>query len=106
GSSPLAKWLAKESLGWLSFWNGELIEQGGFSPFDAVAVGYAALPELFGCRGLHGRVGSSVFLAPFRVGRDFAVSAPGQGRPVRYCDSVDATFKTILIDRLAAGDRS
>jgi inosine-uridine nucleoside N-ribohydrolase len=97
----LASWLAEASEEWLAFWQGRLIENPGFNPFDAAAVGYVALPGLFKCRDMRARIGSSVFLAPFGLGRDLEVSDNKRGAPVRYCDSVDARFKSILLERLS-----
>jgi len=99
----LASWLAAVSEEWLSFWQGGLIDKPGFSPFDAAAVGYAALPDLFACRETRARIGFSVFLAPFGLGRDLEVAEGIDGAPVRYCDGVNARFRSILLERLQSG---
>jgi inosine-uridine nucleoside N-ribohydrolase len=96
----LAGWLAEASKPWLSFWHGRLIERPGFSPFDALAVGYVAQPQLFECNAAHARIGFSVFLAPFGLGRDLEVADGIDGVPVRYCDTVHPSFKHTLLDRL------
>jgi pyrimidine-specific ribonucleoside hydrolase len=101
-SSRLARWLATESQGWLAFWQGELMQKRGFAPFDALAIGLVARPDLFGCADLRARIGFSVFLAPFGLGRDLEVGASKRGWPVRYCRTVDPRFKALMIERLEA----
>jgi len=98
----LAKWLVDSSAGWMSFWQGSLIDKRGFSPFDALAVGSTALPGLFDCSDRRARIGFSVFLAPFGLGRDLeVVDATQGGAPVRYCRTLDARFKEMMLERLA-----
>ena len=96
---PLAAWLAERSEGWLAFWRGKLMDSDGFSPFDALAVGQAAWPDLFACRPARARVGFSVFLAPFGLGRDLEVRRD-EGAPVRYCDALQPRVKSLLLQRL------
>lgn len=101
-SSRLARWLATESQGWLAFWQGELMHKRGFAPFDALAIGLLVRPELFDCADLRARIGFSVFLAPFGLGRDLEVVGSRRGWPVRYCRTVDPRFKALMIERLEA----
>ncbi|MCW5662042.1 MAG: nucleoside hydrolase [Burkholderiaceae bacterium] len=96
----LAAWLAERSEGWLEFWQGQLMDSDGFSPFDALAVGQTAWPGLFTCRPARARIGFSVFLAPFDLGRDLEVTERGTGTPVRYCDGVQPPFKPLMLQRL------
>lgn len=103
--SRLARWLVEMSGPWLSFWQSGLMEKRGFSPFDALAVGYAARPASFECRDLRARMGFSVFLAPFGLGRDLEVIDGGRGVPVRYCHAVDPRFVSLMLERLQAGPR-
>lgn len=100
GGGALPSAIAEASAGWLAFWQGGLIEGPGFSPFDALAVGYVALPDLFRCHEARARIGFSVFLAPFGPGRDLEVAADIGGAPVRYCDALDPGFKRVLLQRL------
>jgi pyrimidine-specific ribonucleoside hydrolase len=100
--SRLASWLVEKSAGWMSFWQGDLIDKHGFSPFDALAVGSAALPDMFHCIDARARIGFSIFLAPFGLGRDLeVVDATQSGAPVRYCRTLDAEFKSVMLERLA-----
>jgi inosine-uridine nucleoside N-ribohydrolase len=100
GGGRLARWLVDVSGAWMSFWQSGLMEQRGFSPFDALAVGFAALPGLFECRDQRARLGFSVFLAPFGLGRDLEVADGSRGVPVRYCHTVDPRFKSVMFERL------
>jgi inosine-uridine nucleoside N-ribohydrolase len=71
--------------------------------FDALAVGYVANPKLFDCHEKRARIGFSVFLAPFGLGRDLEVTErQTEGVPVSYCSAVAPGFKSMLLDRMAA----
>ena len=94
-----AQWLRQVSLSWMSFWEDRLHKQG-FHPFDALAVGYVTMPDLFDCEILPARIGFSLFLEPFGLGHDLEVAQDLKGSQVYYCSNVDRQFKTRLIDRL------
>lgn len=94
-----AHWLRQASQSWMSFWEDRLHKQG-FYPFDALAVGYVTMPDLFGCEILPARIGFSIFLEPFGLGHDLEVAQAINGQQVYYCSDVDRRFKDILIERL------
>ncbi len=94
-----AQWLREVSQPWMSFWEDNLHKQG-FHPFDALAVGYVTMPELFNCEILPARIGFSLFLEPFGLGHDLEVSQAINGQQVYYCSDVDRRFKDRLIERL------
>ena len=94
-----AQWLRQVSLPWMSFWEDHLHKQG-FHPFDALAVGYVTMPDLFHCEILPARIGFSLFLEPFGLGHDLEVAPDIKGSQVYYCSDVDRRFKDRLIDRL------
>ena len=94
-----AQWLRQVSQPWMSFWEDNLHKQG-FYPFDALAVGYVTMPDLFGCEILPARIGFSLFLEPFGLGHDLEVAQDIKGSQVYYCSDVDPQFKDRLIGRL------
>jgi inosine-uridine nucleoside N-ribohydrolase len=94
-----AQWLRQVSQPWMSFWEDRLHKQG-FHPFDALAVGYVTMPDLFNCEILPARIGFSIFLEPFGLGHDLEVAQDLNGSQVYYCSDVDRRFKDRLIDRL------
>jgi pyrimidine-specific ribonucleoside hydrolase len=94
-----AQWLRQVSQPWMSFWEDNLHKQG-FYPFDALAVGYVTIPDLFGCEILPARIGFSLFLEPFGLGHDLEVAQDINGSQVYYCSDVDPRFKDRLIERL------
>ena len=94
-----AHWLRQVSQPWMSFWEDRLHKQG-FYPFDALAVGYVTMPDLFGCEILPARIGFSIFLEPFGLGHDLEVAKAIDGQQVYYCSDVDRRFKDRLIERL------
>ncbi len=94
-----AHWLRQASQSWMSFWEDRLHKQG-FYPFDALAVGYVTMPDLFGCEILPARIGFSIFLEPFGLGHDLEVAQDIKGSQVYYCSDVDRRFKDCLIERL------
>ncbi len=94
-----AQWLGQVSQSWMSFWEDHLHQQG-FHPFDALAVGYVTMPELFSCEILPARIGFNLFLEPFGLGHDLEVAQAINGSQVYYCSDVDRRFKDRLIGRL------
>jgi inosine-uridine nucleoside N-ribohydrolase/uncharacterized membrane protein len=94
-----AQWLRQASQAWMSFWEDRLHKQG-FYPFDALAVGYVTMSDLFSCEILPARIGFSLFLEPFGLGHDLEVAPDLKGSQVYYCSDVDSRFKDRLIDRL------
>ncbi|WP_373543222.1 nucleoside hydrolase [Chamaesiphon sp.] len=94
-----AQWLRQVSQPWMSFWEDRLHKQG-FHPFDALAVGYVTMPDLFDCEISPARIGFSIFLEPFGLGHDLEVAPDIRGSQVYYCSDVDRRFKDRLIDRL------
>ncbi len=94
-----AQWLRQVSQPWMSFWEDNLHKQG-FYPFDALAVGYVTMPDLFNCEILPARIGFSLFLKPFGLGHDLEVAQAINGQQVYYCSDVDRWFKDRLIERL------
>lgn len=94
-----AQWLRQVSQPWMSFWEDRLHKQG-FHPFDALAVGYVTMPDLFHCEISPARIGFSIFLEPFGLGHDLEVAQDIKGSQVYYCSDVDLHFKDRLIDRL------
>lgn len=94
-----AQWLWQVSQPWMSFWEDHLHKQG-FHPFDALAVGYVTMPDLFNCEILPARIGFSLFLEPFGLGHDLEVAQAINGQQVYYCSDVDRRFKDRLIERL------
>jgi inosine-uridine nucleoside N-ribohydrolase len=94
-----ARWLRQVSLPWMSFWEDHL-HKPGFHPFDALAVGYVTMPELFNCKILSARIGFSLFLEPLGLGHDLEVLPAIDGQQVYYCSDVDRRFKDRLIQRL------
>jgi inosine-uridine nucleoside N-ribohydrolase len=94
-----AHWLRQASQSWMSFWEDNLHKRG-FHPFDALAVGYVTMPDLFNCEILPARIGFSLFLEPFGMGRDLEVAQDIKGPQVYYCSDVDQRFKDRLIERL------
>jgi inosine-uridine nucleoside N-ribohydrolase len=99
-----AQWLRQVSQPWMSFWEDNLHKQG-FHPFDALAVGYVTMPDLFDCEILPARIGFSIFLEPFGLGHDLEVAQDINGSQVYYCSDVDSRFKDRLIKRLI-GDKT
>lgn len=99
-------WLAQQSEAWLSFWKSRLMDRRGFHPFDALAAGYLALPDLFQCKPTRARIGSSVFLEPFGIGRDVEAADDLEGVPVTYCYDIAPRFKEMLLTRLTSGRAS
>jgi len=99
-----ARWLRQVSESWMSFWENRL-HRKGFHPFDALAIGYAAMPDLFTCEVRRARIGFSLFLEPFGMGRDLEVAPHIEGPEVFYCLEVDPGFKEIFLERLR-GDMS
>jgi inosine-uridine nucleoside N-ribohydrolase len=94
-----AQWLWQVSQPWMSFWEDNLHKQG-FHPFDALAVGYVTMPDLFDCEILPARIGFSLFLEPFGLGHDLEVAQAIDGSQVYYCSDVDRRFKDRLMERL------
>lgn len=94
-----AQWLRRKSQSWMSFWQNDL-HRKGFHPFDALAVGYVTMPDLFKCEISPARIGFSVFLEPFGIGRDLEVAQDIKGPQVYYCSDVNQRFKDRLIERL------
>jgi inosine-uridine nucleoside N-ribohydrolase len=94
-----AQWLRQVSQPWMSFWEDRLHKQG-FYPFDALAVGYLTMPDLFSCEILPARIGFSLFLEPFGLGHDLEVAQAINGQQVYYCSDIDRQFKDLLIERL------
>lgn len=94
-----ARWLRQVSQPWMSFWEDRLHKKG-FHPFDALAVGYVIMPELFNCEILPARIGFSLFLEPFGLGHDLEVAQVISGQQVYYCSHVDQRFKDLLVERL------
>ena len=88
-----AQWLRQVSQPWMSFWEDRLHKQG-FHPFDALAVGYVTMPDLFNCEISPARMGFSLFLEPFGLGHDLEVAQAIDGKQVYYCSDVDRQFKT------------
>ncbi|MEO7274706.1 MAG: nucleoside hydrolase [Vicinamibacterales bacterium] len=106
---PAARALIPPARRWLALWT-RLFHASGFNPFDALAVGYAAVPGGFGCEtlpveiqtllddvtepGIQGvRVESKPYLL---VSTTCTVSARAL-----YCSSAPARFKQDLLERLA-----
>ena len=109
-----AQWLRQVSQPWMSFWEDHLHKKG-FHPFDALAVGYVTLPDLFHCEISPARIGFSLFLEPFGLGHDLEVAQASilsfgtlreqrryanNRQQVYYCSDVDSQFKDRLIERL------
>ena len=94
-----ARWLAGQSRSWLDFWQDDL-HRKGFYPFDLLAAGYAIAPHSFDCSVRRARMGFSVFLEPFGMGRDLEVGADLPGPQVLYCTTIDAGLKSLLLERL------
>lgn len=94
-----ARWLRQVSQPWMSFWEDHLHKKG-FHPFDALAVGYVTMPELFSCEILPARIGFSLFLEPFGLGHDLEAAETIKGQQVYYCSDVDRRFKEVLIEHL------
>ena len=94
-----ARWLVQASQAWMSFWEDKLHKKG-FHPFDAIAVGYVTSPDLFNCEISPARIGFSIFLEPFGLGRDLEVAQNIKGSQVYYCSDVNQRFKDRLIERL------
>lgn len=94
-----AQWLSDVSRSWFSFWQ-QFLGKDGFHPFDALAVGYAALPEFFTCKQTRARIGFNLFLEPLGIGRDLEVAEDIQGRAVTYCYDLDNRLKDILLERI------
>jgi inosine-uridine nucleoside N-ribohydrolase len=99
------QWLRQVSQPWMSFWEDSLHKKG-FHPFDALAVGYVTIPDLFDCEILSARIGFSLFLEPFGLGHDLEVAQDIKGSQVYYCSDVDRRFKDRLIDRLIGHEKS
>lgn len=95
----VAQWLRQASQSWMSFWQDDLHMQG-FHPFDALAVGYATMPDLFDCEISPAQIGFSIFLEPFGIGRDLEVAQNIKGPQVYYCSDVNQRFKYRLIENL------
>jgi inosine-uridine preferring nucleoside hydrolase len=99
------RWLAQASTPWYRLWRDRLHREG-FSPFDVLAVGYVASPQLFDCRVTRARIGFSAFLAPLGLGRDLEVGDSFNGTPVEYCVHVQPRFKERLLDDLITGRKA
>jgi inosine-uridine nucleoside N-ribohydrolase len=93
------RWLSQASQAWMSFWEDNLHKKG-FHPFDAIAVGYLTMPDLFNCEISSARIGFSIFLEPFGLGRDLEIAQDIKGPQVYYCSDVNQRFKDRLIERL------
>jgi inosine-uridine nucleoside N-ribohydrolase len=93
-----ARWLAMVSEGWLEFWQTRLGAEG-FRPFDSLAVGWVATPELFDCKHEYARIRRR---RSFFFERDsLEVTTTSQrGRAVLYCGSLSLAFKAELMDML------
>ena len=94
-----ARWLAEQSRPWLDFWQDDL-HRKGFYPFDWLAAGYTMAPDAFNCSVRRARMGFSVFLEPFGMGRDLEVGTDLAGPQVLYCTRIDAGLKSLLLERL------
>ena len=104
-----ARWLARLSEGWLSFWQ-TWFRVDGFHPFDGLAVAYLTMPALFTCERLHARVRDETFLG-HRYGSVLEVSQSfAEPSQVTYCRRVDRRLADLMIDvlkgrRMKPGDR-
>lgn len=90
-----AAWLAMRSRPWLAFWTDNL-GGAGFNPFDTLAIGVAATPELIEME----EVGVTIEDAP---GAPLLVAHadPAQGWGAHYCTRPRHGFKDALLERLA-----
>lgn len=95
GAGEAAAWLARRARPWLAFWTDNL-GGAGFNPFDTLAIGVAATPELIESEEV--RVGiEDAPTAPLLV----VHPEPEQGRVARYCTRPAHGFKDDLLARLA-----
>jgi purine nucleosidase len=94
-----ARWLYRNSQGWIAFWERDLHRQG-FYPFDVLAIGYLTMPEYFHCTVSPARIGFDFFTEPLGIGRDLEVAQYMSGPSVYYCSNVDRVFKTKLLKRI------
>ncbi len=98
-SGSLGAWLADRSRGWLRYWR-EDIERRGFSPFDSLAVAYAADGSGFTCREVPAEVRTNWLFHLYPVGLELVASPlVVSARRVTLCTRPPAAFKS---DMLAA----
>ncbi len=99
-SGAQAKWLADTSADWMGHWERRL-GSDGFHPFDALAVGYVAMPDLFRCEALPAEIrwkrSRFVIRDELEVSRDLTTPTTAT-----YCFDVDPRFKVRLMERLMA----
>lgn len=103
--SPPGPALAETSASWLSLWT-DRFGVDGFNPFDTLAVGLLARPDLIGCEA----ASAALVRAPDdrpgagaeRPEKPYLIVRPGgAGRAVRWCDQVDAVaFRAWMLGRL------
>jgi pyrimidine-specific ribonucleoside hydrolase len=99
-----AQWLRQVSEPWMTFWE-QTLHKEGFHPFDALAIGYLTMPELFTCAIRPARIGFSIFLEPFGMGRDLEVALSIRGPHVYYCFDVEPRFTERFLGRITGEDR-
>lgn len=110
-----ARWMRRPAEAWLGLWK-RTFSVDGFNPFDTLAVARVTSPSLLACETLPAQIevlpddvtekrmqGVAVEQKPYLlVSGDFAPPA----RPVEYCYRAADAFKSDLLRRLTAPDRS
>jgi hypothetical protein len=98
-----AQWLRQVSEPWMAYWE-QSLHKDGFYPFDVLAIGYMTMPDLFTCAVRPARIGFSIFLAPFGMGRDLEVAPSIRGTQVYYCFAVAPPFMQRFLARIIGND--
>jgi inosine-uridine nucleoside N-ribohydrolase len=104
-SGPLGAWLAERSQGWLGYWRDD-IERDGFSPFDSLAVAYAADASDFACHEVPAEVRTNWLFGIYPVGLELVASPiVVSARRVTICTRPPASFKADMLATLKQAAR-
>ncbi|MBA3892897.1 MAG: hypothetical protein H0X69_04280 [Gemmatimonadales bacterium] len=106
-----AGWVAARSRRWLGYWEGD-IGRDGFYPFDLVAAGYVARPEVARCAKVLAWVGPDAGVLGWLGRRGLFVRSWAEGPatgetavPAQYCLDLTEPAGDWFVARLTAQDR-
>ena len=103
-----ARWVAARSRGWLDYWERD-IGRDGFYPFDLVAAGYVARPDMARCATVLAWVGEDAGVLGWFGRRGlFVRPRPERGAtgdtalPAEYCLDLTESVDGWLMERLTS----
>jgi inosine-uridine nucleoside N-ribohydrolase len=107
-----SRWVADRARGWLNYWEHD-IGRDGFYPFDLVAAGYVARPDLAGCATVLAWVGKDAGVFGWLGQRGLFVKSRAElpalreaAAPAEYCPDLAQHAGHWLVTRLTESRQS